>query len=125
MRKENVNLILVMVFFLLLFSQLSINLCTKNEKEEVARSNSYNETIEEFVEDINVLEILDTIDRQYININNLKKENNKWRGSVTINAGYNEVIESINILKELQLNIENYKIEKNEGVMVYLEVIFP
>ena len=125
MKKEDIKLILVMVLFVLLLYQLSINASYKYKKEEMSQYNNSIEVVEESVEDINIMEILDTINNSQVNINTFKKENNKWRGSITVKGEQQELEECMNILKELEVKIENYSIEKNENVMVYLEVILP
>lgn len=126
MKREQMNQSIVIVLLVLLIYQISMNLFYKQQREfSIEKNNVYNETIEEFSEDINVLEILDTINKSYININNLKKENNKWRSSITLNGEEDQLLEYINMLEELEVNVINYRMEKNENVMVYLDVVFP
>lgn len=126
MKREQMNQSIVIVLLVLLIYQISMNLFYKQQREfSIEKNNVYNETIEEFSEDINVLEILDTINKSYVNINNLKKENNKWRSSITLNGEEDQLLEYINMLEELEVNVINYRMEKNENVMVYLDVVFP
>lgn len=114
----------LLIFFIILgFFQTTKYIYNKNILHNEGNINN------NFVEKDNNLEvdirkIMDILRYPGVSINNIRKEDLFWKGELNFFGDINTLKNYLLHLNNNKINIESYKIEKNDGIIGYLEIQF-
>lgn len=123
MKKRIMSNTLLIFFIILGFVQTTKYINNKNILHNEGNINN------NFVEKDNNLEvdirkIMDILRYPGVSINNIRKEDLFWKGELNFFGDINTLKNYLLHLNNNKINIESYKIEKNDGIIGYLEIQF-